>query len=526
MAFAAPSGDIVETKAPHSAEFRARRFQNWFFLGLMYAFFYMSRYNFSAVQAAVAETFGWSYSNYGAILSAGLLTYGCSVFLNGPLADRIGGKRAILIGAAGAAFFNLLFGLGHLLVRSPAVVKNGQVVTPAELAFGMTSSTVIATYAVLWACNHYFQSFGALSIVKINAAWFRIRERGSFAGIFGAMIQAGRMLAFTLLPLSLRYLEWQHAFFIPALALVVMWLICLRGIENSPSSAGFEDLDTGDETPEEAQAQPTLGFVLRKVFARPEPWIIAFSSMCIGMVRHSIDHWYTPYFVRVFHIANKSLTAFAPYHFASLVIPLAAISGGLLAGNASDRLFHARRAPVIFFAFLGMAVSLVALRLCLYNPWASALILVLISLFIQSAHSLVGGASSMDFGGRKAVATAAGLFDGAQYLAGAIVGNGMGRLLDHFRTPTSGGSEFEVWPLAPLPFALLGAFLISRLWHVLPGRRPSPKPAGSTSTPDSSGTAEPGSVLASGSTVPAVITGQPAEQSFALRQRAVLEPET
>ncbi|MBP6741477.1 MAG: hypothetical protein KA244_01385, partial [Deltaproteobacteria bacterium] len=26
--------------------FRLRRFQNWFFLGLMYCFFYMSRYNF------------------------------------------------------------------------------------------------------------------------------------------------------------------------------------------------------------------------------------------------------------------------------------------------------------------------------------------------------------------------------------------------------------------------------------------------------------------------------------------------
>lgn len=132
----------------------------------------------------------------------------------------------------------------------------------------------------------------------------------------------------------------------------------------------------------------------------------------------------------------------------------------------------------------------------------------------------------MDFGGRKAVATAAGLFDGAQYLAGAVVGNGMGRLLDHFRTPTSAGSEFEVWPLAPLPFALLGAFLISRLWHVLPGRRPSRNPAGSAAEPDSPGAAASSSALTAGPTVPAVITGQPAEQSFALPQRAVLEPET
>ena len=173
-----------------------RRFQNWFFLGLMYGFFYMSRYNFSAVQAAVAGQFGWSHSDYGSVLFAGLFTYGCAVFFNGPLADRIGGKRAILIGAAGAAVFNLLFGLGHLLIVTPAVTgSGGQIVTPAVLASGMQGSSAIALFAGLWACNHYFQSFGALSIVKVNVQWFHISERGTFAGIFGVMIQGGRTLA-------------------------------------------------------------------------------------------------------------------------------------------------------------------------------------------------------------------------------------------------------------------------------------------------------------------------------------------
>ena len=84
----------------HPAGFRARRAQNWVFLGLMYGFFYMSRYNLSAISVAIGEKFGWSNADYGGIVSAGVLVYGCSVFLNGPLADKIGGKRAILIGAA------------------------------------------------------------------------------------------------------------------------------------------------------------------------------------------------------------------------------------------------------------------------------------------------------------------------------------------------------------------------------------------------------------------------------------------
>lgn len=76
----------------------------------------------------------------------------------------------------------------------------------------------------------------------------------------------------------------------------------------------------------------------------------------------------------------------------------------------------------------------------------------------------------MDFGGKKAVATAAGLFDGAQYLAASVVGYGLGTVLDHFKDKTNPGVEFAQWPLFPLPFALLGAILIAQLWNVRPGR--------------------------------------------------------
>ncbi len=226
--------------------FRARRIQNWVFLGLMYGFFYMSRYNFSAITAHLSRLFGWSNSDYGTVVTVGTGVYGLSVFLNGPLADRLGGKRAILIGSAGAAVFNLLFGFGHLFLAQPATLKDGAVVDPAIYAHGMTGSTMIATFAALWAANHYFQSFGALSIVKINAAWFHVRERGVFAGIFGIMIQSGRALAFFVSPLLLNFLPWQWCFWVPAAILAVMWFANRAFVENSPRDAGFPERETGD----------------------------------------------------------------------------------------------------------------------------------------------------------------------------------------------------------------------------------------------------------------------------------------
>ncbi|MGZ3408123.1 MAG: MFS transporter, partial [Polyangia bacterium] len=456
----------------HPPGFRGRRVQNWVFLGLMYAFFYMSRYNLPAVQQAMKEAFGWSHTQYSQIAAMGVLIYGLAVFLNGPLADKIGGKRAILIGSAGAALFNLLFGFTHLYLKHAATMKGATVVAPAEFAAGMNATSMVSTMAVLWGCNHYFQSFGALSIVKINAAWFHVRERGSFAGIFGIMIQSGRLFAFYGAPLILVKLPWWWAFWIPAGILVVMFVVNLLFVSATPADAGYE-FHTADESKEEAAQKATLGFVLRKVFASPAMWMIAFASMCIGMVRNSIDQFWAGYFGDVFHLSTAQSTKFLPYIVVAYGTPLAAVAGGLVAGNASDRLFGARRAPVIFFAFVGMALTLAMMAQGLHSAWTGTMLLLLIAFFIQSAHSLVGGAASMDFGGKKAVATAAGLFDGAQYLAGAIITRSLGPLLDAYKDPKVPGAEYDVWPLAPLPFAIIGAIVIARLWYVVPGRKPA-----------------------------------------------------
>jgi len=85
---------------------------------------------------------------------------------------------------------------------------------------------------------------------------------------------------------------------------------------------------------------------------------------------------------------------------------------------------------------------------------------------VDRAHGMVGGAASMDFGGRKAAATAAGLFDGMQYLASSFVGIGMGWVLDHW--------GWGAWPFVPIPFALAGAAIIAQLWNVTPGKKNTP----------------------------------------------------
>src|SRR4029079_18052432 len=150
---------------------------------------------------------------------------------------------------------------------------------------------------------------------------------------------------------------WQWCFWVPAAVLGVMFFVNRRYVADSPAHAGFE-FHTADETAAEAAQKPSLGFVLSKVFASRAAWLIALASMCTGMVRNSIDHWWQGYYSLVFNIKTEQLKSSFVYDVISFGTPLMAILGGLAAGNASDKLFGSRRAPVIFFAFLGQAMTL------------------------------------------------------------------------------------------------------------------------------------------------------------------------
>lgn len=171
----------------HPAAYRRRRFFNWFPLGLTYATYYMGRYNLNVTSETIMHRFDLSKADFGMIATAGFWTYALAVIFNGPLADRIGGKKSILIGAAGSCALNLLVG---------ALFLNGW------------QTKIIVGMSLLNAVNMYFQSFGALSVVKVNAPWFHVRERGIFGGVFGIMISSGYFLALTVGGWILAHLPW------------------------------------------------------------------------------------------------------------------------------------------------------------------------------------------------------------------------------------------------------------------------------------------------------------------------------
>ena len=122
-------------------------------------------------------------------------------------------------------------------------------------------------------------------------------------------------------------------------------------------------------------------------------------------------------------------------------VPLVAVIGSFASGVISDRFFRGHRSPVAksLYFFLAVATGLAALVFFsgAIGPSTSGIFLgcsflILISLMVNSTHSLVGTAAPMDIGGRKMAGFASGVVDSFQYYGTAVFLPVTGWLIDRY----------------------------------------------------------------------------------------------
>ena len=429
----------------HSPQFKRRRFFNWFPLGLTYAFLYFGRYNLSAVQPDLDKLGLLTKAQFGNIDGAGAITYGVAFLLNGPLTDRWGGRTTILIAAGGSAVMNVVMGALFSLSKSGAI-DHTQLVT-------------FLTFAN--AANMYFQSFGAVSIVKVNANWFHLRERGVLGGVFGILISLGLYFAYDWSLAIYRVLPLPWVFWIPGLVLVAFFLLDLAVIRDSPAQAGFAELETGDASySADGEGPPKLSVLARRMFGQRVIWIIIAVEFCSGFLRNAVMKWYRAY------AKDTGATNTFVYANWGLVSCVAGILGGVFAGLISDHVFGSRRGPVAAVLYGGLLIGAGATMLLLGAPalgWSVAGM----SVCVIGVHGMLSGTMSADFGGKKGAGMTTGIIDGFVYLGSATQAFIYGAIL-----PTGAAAKdpqaWRSWPLAMIPVAVVGLSLAAALWHSRP----------------------------------------------------------
>lgn len=436
-------------KPIHTSGYKRRRILNWLPLGLTYAFLYMGRYNLTVSKNALGDLM--TKEAFGIIFAAGTITYAFSFLINGPLTDRFGGKRAILASAAGSAIMNIMMGI----------------ILYGILALGWNFNLTLA-FSILYSFNMYFQSFGAVAIVKVNSSWFHVRERGVFGGIFGILISLGLYFAFDWSQAIVNFTEkispenpkYWFVFFIPAFILLFWFIIDIFLLRDNPSQAGYKDFNTGDASSGEEETKFKLSDILRRIFTNKVIIIVGLIEFCTGVLRNGVMHWFPIYSKEQIKLVPESASIWDFWlNNWGIILAIAGASGGMLAGWMSDKFFGSRRAPVAGILYTSILAATIVMVFSLNNPLILGILVASISVSVIGTHGMLSGTATMDFGGRKAAGTAVGLIDGLVYLGTGVQSISLGYITS---------SNWAFWPVFLIPFAAIGIFFTITIWNAFP----------------------------------------------------------
>lgn len=437
---------LPKVELGHSEAFKKRRFWNWFPLGLTYAFLYFGRYNINEATSAIKVL---DNAAFGTIFAVGAWVYGVSFLVNGPLTDRLGGRLTILLSAIGSAASNLLMGgLVYAVVGQNFVPPGG----------------LVLWLSVLYGLNMYFQSFGAVSIVKVNAAWFHVRERGLQGGIFGILISLGIYFGYDWSRMIVKAspeAPWL-VFFIPAVVLIAAFAADIFLVRDSPVDAGHADFDVGDASSGEKNdgPEPTASQVFLKMVKNPVIMTIVLIEFCTGFLRNGVMSWY-PKFAKAVSLQDD----FVSKNW-GLLLCVFGIVGGMFAGIISDRVFHSRRGPVASVLYGGITLGAIGMFFFLEQAWVGW-VLVFMALNYVGVHGMLSGTASADFGGKKNTGVAVGIIDGFVYLGTGLQSLIVGRVLPQGELAKSAANWIS-WPTAMVPVAIIGLILCTRVWNAKP----------------------------------------------------------
>lgn len=395
------------TEEQHRLLTRWRLSTFWVML-LGYVGYYLCRGNLSAAFPLLEQEFGYSNTQLGLIASLSEIAYAVGKFINGPLADKVGGRRIFLIGMGGAIFWNLIFSL----------------------------SASLTAFIIVWCFCRYFLSMGWGGLTKTIGNWYPPERNGTVMGLISVNFQFGGVAA-TLFAgfLVAMGVAWQGLFVYPALVLagILVWSIMasradpqdvVPGVTFGRSETGKKQLaDYGDESQLEVKT------ILKTLLGLPIYRQLLVFSFLTTLLRSVFLIW-TPKFL--FDIGLGASTAILQ----SAIFPFLGVIGTVFIGWYTDHYAsNGDRARTMWIMLLCLVVSLLVIT-ALSNAETPSYTLIMIALgssgfFLLGPYSMSSGCLTLDIAGPKGAGSCTGIIDGLGYIGGAIAAFSAGYLSDY-----------------------------------------------------------------------------------------------
>lgn len=367
---------------------------------------------FTRVSAAVAKIglsqdaasggLGFNNKDFAYVDFSFLIAYTLGQFFWGPMSDRYGTRKIVLIGM-------------------------GLAIASAVISGISDSLAVLIGFASL---QGFAQASGWGPLCKTMSAWFEMKQRGSIMGLWSTNYAVGgcAATAFAGMMASPYFFDsWRGAFFAPAAVLSIVMFLFFIFQRNSPEECGLPPANRsisrlGDVNNNSRNEPVGVISSIIQVLTNKIAMVFGLAYFCIKPTRYAILFW-GPKFVYETHgtsVGESSLIC-SMFEFSGPI-------GAFLAGYLSDRMFHTRRAPicVIFLIFL-------SLSLFFFHPLTSLasvghtflyMLLFAIGIFTFGPDTLLSGAAAMDCGTQKGAGTLTGFVNGCGSIS-AIAGGSL-----------------------------------------------------------------------------------------------------
>ena len=405
-----------------------------FTLTIGYMGYYFCRSNLSVAGPLLLDEFGdagFTKERFGMIATIGVGFYTVGKLFSGVLCDFIGGRRMFLIGMIGAIIATFVFSF----------------------------ATGFFVFVLAWSANRLVQSAGWGGLVKTASRWFPANLAGTVLGLLALSYLFGDAIAKLVLGRLIGLgATWQQVFWAAGAILALILLLNLFLLKSSPADVGEPEPEANPDNlfgEEGNDPRPeSLRSLLVPLLSSFSFWLICFISFGLTLVRETFNFWTPTYLDEVAQLPPGQAA------MASSLFPLFGGISVILVGVLSDRLTNGRRGMVMC-TFLIPAAFVLFLLASLDETAPPLLGLALISLtglLILGPYALLTGAVSIDLGGKKGSASAAGLADTAGYLGGMVSGWGIGAIAT--RAGWSGAFSFLAVILA------MTAALSVAYWYV------------------------------------------------------------
>ncbi|MBL9167641.1 MAG: MFS transporter [Verrucomicrobiales bacterium] len=426
---------------------------------LAYAGFYLTRKGFSVAKNELkqADVMGLTKSQMSAMDGAYSAAYAVGQFVWGPLGDRLGTRRVVLVGMMGSILAAVCMGFSH-----------------GALGLG-----------IFFFLQGFFQSSGWAPLAKNLGEFFSQRERGGVMGFWCTNYALGGVLATLLASYAASRFGWRFAFWVPALVLLVIWGLFWLLQRNRPEDVGLPPIEVYHaalaDAPLSEPVAPASGSasavaavppsrsasadsgesweVVKAVLRSPMVWILAASYFLVKPTRYLLLFWSPVY------INERLGTTTAESGFLSSMFDFAGPLGTLFGGLFSDKIFGARRIPPAVIALAALAALMIAFPYLPMSRTGMGIGMFLLGFLVFIPDSLISGTAAIDFGTKRGASTANGLINGVGSL-GQMVGVMLPGAVEAY---LRAGQDIWLPIFVGLGIALaLAALLLAPQWNRVP----------------------------------------------------------